>query len=360
MYAPSLGMITGTAIGSRSVGARHRGHGTSTSLTSWPRACRSQASPTRSSGSASASSRSRPARRVPDDVRIALREHVERDGEVRVAEDLQLLPANVARDERGGRRRRLPDVGDPCSRTGDGHRGLERRAAEQVEHERRRRAVDRSGQPLLEARRRRARRSRPRRARQRPRAGPRRARRRRRGPRRAASRPGRRPTRRSRSRRARARPRRGAPGASHESDIHAARPTWPSAAATRSDGSLRNLDQHLVDGDEPLGEGAVARDAEAAPGGPDARPWREAARTARRAPTPSIPGTYGSGGLPAGKRPDAIARSAGLSAAASSSTTAWPSDGCGSARSPSLGRSSVRGDDRGAQRSAGRRPRRRA
>ena len=54
-------------------------------------------------------------------------------------------------------------------------------------------------------------------------------------------------------------------------------------------------------------------------------------------PTPSIPGTYGSGGLPAGNRPDAIARSAGLSAAASSSTTAWPSAGCGSGRSPTSG-----------------------
>ena len=102
-------------------------------------------------------------------------------------------------------------------------------------------------------------------------------------------------------------------------------------------GGLRYFDEHLVPRHgEGLGEGAVTRDAEAAPGGPDAGAGREARRL-RDAADALDSGNVRQQQAAAGNRPDAIARSAGLSAAASSSTTACPSAGCGSGCSPSSG-----------------------
>ena len=316
-------------------------------MTSWPRACRAQASPMRRAA--------RPRRRGAGVRRPRARSRPRSPGRARRAGPRSWSSRGSAAASRGRGPRRTWRSAPTTGRRGrsalPGRRRPPRpRAPGRTAGRARASAARRRPRPRAApgSRRRRARRSRPRRARPPPRAGPRRARPRRHGSRRAASRPGRRPSRRSPSRRARARSRPARTGASHESDIQAARPTWPSAAATRSS---------AASGTSTSVSSAAANRSEKVPSRATPSPRPEAQTRvpgSKRAdcttrPTPSIPGTYGSGGLPAGNRPEAIARSAGLSAAREQLDDRLAVGRLRVGALADLGRSLVRGDDRGAQ-----------
>ena len=104
----------------------------------------------------------RPAAACASRSRVSLRERVQRNREVRVAEDLQRLAAQNARGERCRRPARVADLRDPRARSGDDGGRLERQAPTA---RRRRASAARLRNSRRAARRGRRRRARPRRRR---------------------------------------------------------------------------------------------------------------------------------------------------------------------------------------------------
>ena len=116
---------------------RASGHGQTTSFVSAPSRCRRQAStafverhPLEVDSNPSCS-------RVLDQLAVAAGDHVVRDGQRRVPEDVQGLSAYEARGDGRLRTRRLPDLNDPRERGGCRESRYQRSAPEGIDHERR-------------------------------------------------------------------------------------------------------------------------------------------------------------------------------------------------------------------------------
>ena len=360
MYAPSFGMITGTAIGSGSLGVERRRsrdeHELDVAALRLPLPRLADAIERQRLGveaDAGRRPRARPRPRSPARARRAARR------------------SSSSRAARAASRARSPTAAwrsaPPTARGGrsalpgpaTAERGLERRPAERVEHERRRRAVDRGREPLAEVvaverdggvGAELARGLEP---------GLRRGRRRRHAPRRAASPPARRPSRRCRSRRARARPRPAAPARATTATSRPRGRPGPSAAATRSEAASGHLDQRLVGDGEALRERAVARDAEPAARRPDARP------AAKRAdcddPADALDPGHVRKRRAAGREAPRRDREIGRVERGGEQLDDRLALGRLAARAARRPRAApVRGDDRGAHGLAGARPRRRA